>query len=312
MGQPNPAIPADAAFYRGVLDQISDGVYFVDRSRRILFWSEGAHRLTGYANEEVTGHFCQDDILCHVDYAGKRLCREGCPLLACMHDGNPREARVFLHHKQGRRVPVLVKVQPLYGSDGRIVGAVEIFSDDTAQAETLRRTEELRKMALLDHLTQLPNRRFFEVSLQSAMNQFQSMGMEFGLLVFDLDRFKEVNDRFGHAVGDRVLQETAKTLVASLRPTDVVARWGGDEFVAIIHNASPDLLEVLSRRCTVMVSETAVAVQGDTVVRPSVSTGVALVRPGETAKEVFHRADRMMYCSKQKCEGSWEREAGSS
>src|SRR5581483_10734992 len=215
MDQVNSTIPADAAFYRGVLDQISDGVYFVDRHRRILFWSEGAQRLTGYTGEDVTGHFCQDEILCHVDYSGKRICREGCPLLACMRDGNPREARVFLHHKQGRRLPVLVKVQPLRGSDGKIVGAVEIFSDDSAQAETLRRTEELRKMALLDHLTQLPNRRFLEVSLESAMHGFQSMGMQFGLLVFDLDRFKEVNDRFGHAVGDRVLQETGKTLVAS-------------------------------------------------------------------------------------------------
>ena len=218
MDQVNPAIPADAAFYRGVLDQISDGVYFVDRNRRILFWSEGAQRLTGYTSEEVSGHFCQDEILCHVDYSGKRLCREGCPLLACMRDGNPREARVFLHHKQGRRVPVLVKVQPLRGNDGRIVGAVEIFSDDTAQTESLRRTEEMRKMALLDHLTQLPNRRFLELSLQSAMSEFWSMGISFGILVFDLDEFKQVNDRFGHAAGDLVLRETARTLGASLRP----------------------------------------------------------------------------------------------
>jgi len=301
----NPAIPADAAFYRGVLDQISDGVYFVDRSRRILFWSEGARRLTGYSSEEVTGHFCQDEILCHVDYSGKRLCREGCPLLACMRDGSPREARVFLHHKLGRRVPVLVKVQPLRESDGRIVGAVEIFSDDTAQTESLRRTEELRKMALLDHLTQLPNRRFLELSLQSAMNEFQSLGMQFGLVVFDLDRFKEVNDRFGHAAGDRVLQETARTLVASLRPTDIVARWGGDEFVALIHNASTDLLEVLSSRCIVMVHETSVAAQGDVVVRPSASAGFALVRAGETPEELFHRADRMMYGRKSGVSSQW-------
>lgn len=298
-----PMIPADAAFYRGILERISDGVYFVDLNRRILFWSEGAHRLSGYTSEDVVGHYCQDDILCHVDYSGTRLCRDGCPLLACMRDGSAREARVFLHNKHGRRVPVLVKVQPLRGDDGQIVGAVEIFSDDTAQAETLRRTEEMRKMALLDHLTQLPNRRYLELSLQSAMGEFHALGMPFGILVLDLDRFKEVNDQYGHAAGDRVLQETARTIAASLRPTDVVARWGGDEFVALIHHASLDLLEMLAKRCAVMVSEMAVPVQGGAQVRPSASVGIALIRPGESGEELLHRGDRMMYRSKQRQEG---------
>jgi len=190
------------------------------------------------------------------------------------------------------------------------VGAVEIFSDDTAQTESLRRTEEMRKMALLDHLTQLPNRRFLELSLQSAMSEFWSMGISFGILVFDLDEFKQVNDRFGHAAGDLVLRETARTLGASLRPTDVVARWGGDEFVALIHHASLDLLEVLSKRCAVMVSETAVAVRGGAVVRPSTSAGFALIRSGESAEALLQRADQMMYRHKQRREGRSLRRSG--
>jgi len=301
--EPNPMISADAGFYREILDQMSDGVYFVDRGRRILTWSEGAHRLTGYTSEELVGRHCHDDILCHVDYSGKRLCHDGCPLAACIHDGKAREARIFLRHKQGRRVPVLVKVQPLRATDGSIIGAIEIFSDDTAQTEALRRIEVMRKMALLDHLTQLPNRRFLELSLQGAMNEFQAMGIQFGLLVFDLDQFKKINDQFGHFVGDRVLREVAQSLAASLRPTDVVGRWGGDEFIAIIHNARLDLLGELSRRCTAMVSETSVAVQGNTMVRPSISVGVALIRSGENPEDLFDRADQMMYQRKQEHEG---------
>jgi diguanylate cyclase (GGDEF)-like protein len=194
-------------------------------------------------------------------------------------------------------------VQPLRDKDGSVIGAIEIFRDDTAQTEALRRIEELRKMALLDPLTQLPNRRFMELSLQCAMNEFHSMGMQFGLLVFDLDGFKDTNDRFGHAAGDRVLREVARSLAASLRPTDVVGRWGGDEFIAVIHNASLELLEGLSRRCTAMVNETSVALPGDAVVRPSVSVGVALNRLGETTEALFNRADQMMYRCKQNHEG---------
>jgi diguanylate cyclase (GGDEF)-like protein/PAS domain S-box-containing protein len=299
MDQFSPVIPSDAAFYREILDQMSDGVYFVDRNRRILFWSEGASRLTGYSSEEVLGRRCQDEILRHVDYSGKRLCHDGCPLSACIRDGEAREMRIFLHHKSGHRLPVLVRAQPLRANDGSIVGAIEIFSDDSVQTEALRRTEELKRMALLDHLTQLPNRRFLELSLQYAINLFHTTGTPFGVLILDIDRFKEINDRFGHAGGDRALQEIAKSLLASFRPTDVVGRWGGDEFAAVIMNATRDLLEELSRRCALMLAGTAIAMHENAAVTPAVSVGFALAQAGDTGEELFRRADQMMYQRKQ-------------
>ena len=85
----------DPGFYKELLDQMSDGVYFVDRERRILYWNEGAFRLSGYKAEEMVGRLCQDDILCHVDASGRRLCHEGCPLSASVEDGGSREARFF-------------------------------------------------------------------------------------------------------------------------------------------------------------------------------------------------------------------------
>ena len=74
-------------FYKGLLDHLSDGVYFVDRDRRILYWNEGAIRLTGYTAEEDSGRCCQDNILCHVDQAGHELCQHDCPLTATIPDG---------------------------------------------------------------------------------------------------------------------------------------------------------------------------------------------------------------------------------
>jgi PAS domain S-box-containing protein len=70
-------IPSDPRFYKELLDHMSDGVYFVDRDRRILYWNEGAFRLSGYTAQELVGKSCQDDILCHIDYEGKRLCQDG-------------------------------------------------------------------------------------------------------------------------------------------------------------------------------------------------------------------------------------------
>ena len=133
--QKNLAAPTDPDFYKDVLDHMTDGVYFVDLERRIQYWNEGACRLSGYRPEEMLGKHCQDDILCHVDYFGKRLCHDGCPLAASIEDGAMHEANVFLRHKQGRRVPVNVRVQPMRAADGSIIGAIEIFSDDSLSGD---------------------------------------------------------------------------------------------------------------------------------------------------------------------------------
>ncbi|MGP8250656.1 MAG: diguanylate cyclase domain-containing protein [Terracidiphilus sp.] len=290
--------PADPAFYKELLDQMSDGVYFVDRDRKILYWNEGAFRLSGYSAKELVGRSCQDDILCHVDYQGKRLCQDGCPLSASIQDGAGHEANVFLRHKQGRRVPVTVRVQPLCGTDGAVVGAVEIFSDDSAQTEARRKMEAMRRLAFLDHLTELPNRRFIEMTLGTALVEYQVHHDSFGVLSFDLDKFKTINDSFGHATGDRALQQIAKTLAGSLRPDDVVGRWGGDEFLAIVRNVDQAILTKLVERCVTMVSRVRLLGADGETIPLSVSAGATLVRPSETAQELICRADALMYQSK--------------
>ena len=117
----------DKKFYQDLLDKMSDGVYFVTVDRNITYWNSGAERITGYGADEVLGHSCGEGLLRHVTGAGRQLCLHGCPLLAVMEDGKPRKAQVYLHHKDGHRVPVTVRGQALRFPDGQIVGSVEVF-----------------------------------------------------------------------------------------------------------------------------------------------------------------------------------------
>jgi diguanylate cyclase (GGDEF)-like protein/PAS domain S-box-containing protein len=284
--------------YETLLDQVSDGVYFVDRECRILYWNEGAHRLTGYKADEVLGRYCMDDAFCHMDTTGHRMRPDDCPLNATLNDGKSREVEVFLRHKQGRRVPVTARVQPIRAADGSIAGAVQIFSDDSAEQDARRRIEEMERLAFLDHVTQLPNRRFVEMSLQTALNEFQIHRNPFGLLVIDLDQFKSINDRFGHACGDRALLEVAKTLAGALRPTDVVGRWGGDEFIAIARHIDQKNLRKVGERCRALVAGTTYANCDDCRASVSVSIGATLALPGDTAEAMVQRADALMYRNK--------------
>ncbi len=285
--------------YKELLDRMSDGVYFVDRDRRILYWNEGATRLTGYEPEEIVGLYCQDNTLCHVDSAGNQLCLAGCPLSECLEDGTAHDAEVFLRHKQGRRVPVNVRVQPIRSDDGSIIGAVEIFRDNTAQIEVRRKAEAMERLAFLDPLTQLPNRRFLEMSLRTALIQYQAPGDPFGVLVCDLNGFKTINDRFGHPSGDRALKEVAKTLSAALRSADIVGRWGGDEFLAIAYNVTFEVLGELAERCLALVENASYRNGDDALEGLSISIGCAMVKPGDDIDSLVARADRRMYAKKK-------------
>ena len=109
---------------QAVMDNLYDGVYYVDLGRRIHYWNRGAERLTGYADADVIGQFCFDNILNHVDGSGTTLCRSFCPLAATMRDGGPREAEVFLRHRKGHRVPVQVRTTPVRSRDGTVIGGV--------------------------------------------------------------------------------------------------------------------------------------------------------------------------------------------
>src|SRR5271165_2369258 len=100
-------------FYKLLLDDLYDAVYFVDPDRRILYWNHAAETLTGYAASEVVGRQCNDDILCHVDESGRSLCRSECPLTESMQLGRRCKADVYLRHSDGHRLAVSVRVVPI-------------------------------------------------------------------------------------------------------------------------------------------------------------------------------------------------------
>jgi PAS domain S-box-containing protein len=115
---------ANRDFYGRLLDGISDGVYFMDRDRIIRYWNRGAERITGFNKEEVIGTACRDNVLMHVDDAGTSLClAELCPALGTIMDGQEREAEVYLHHKEGYRLPVIARISPIRDDSGNITGA---------------------------------------------------------------------------------------------------------------------------------------------------------------------------------------------
>jgi len=293
-----PGPQQNSLIFQELLDHMSDGVLFVDSDRRIHYSNRATEILTGHSTTSFVGRACPDAGFCHSVSDMARMCRDRCPIEKCIDDGQAHETKIYLQRRSGRKRPALIRVRPIKDSEGIVSGAFAIFSDDSAQSDAGRKIESMRKLAYLDHLTQLPNRRFLEGAIASSVTQFQVSQDPFAVMVIDLDEFKGINDCFGHAAGDQTLRLAGETLVQSLRPTDIVGRWGGDEFVAVVHGVDWEILQRLASRCVRLIKQALVATDAGCEIPLSASIGAALARPGENADEIMQRADELMYRSK--------------
>ncbi|HVN72693.1 MAG TPA: sensor domain-containing diguanylate cyclase [Desulfomonilia bacterium] len=280
-----------------LLDSLFDGVYFVDLDRKITFWNKAAERITGYSREEVIGSRCSDNLLRHVDEDGRELCFECCPLVGTISSGSAREANVFLHHKHGYRVPVSIRVSPVRDDEGNIIGGVEIFSDNSTLLQILHEMERLKKEAYIDELTSVGNRRYGDMTLSTRIYELKTFGVPFGVIILDLDHFKQYNDTYGHKTGDEILVMAGRTITNILRKIDSISRWGGEEFLLIFPNIDSEVLKVVAERIRAFIEASYIMV-GSKMVNMTASLGVTMAFADDTTASIVERADRLMYASK--------------
>ena len=284
--------------FQNLISNLFEGVYVVDQNRKIIFWNTGSERITGYKSEEVVNQHCYQNILQHVDLEGNKLCLQGCPLHATLEDGKIREANVFLHHKSGHRVPITVKTMPLRDESDKIVAAIEVFTDNRYRENVLEENRELRELLTLDALTNLPNRRYIDFYLKNIQEENEEFGTPFGILFIDIDDFKNVNDTYGHNVGDDVLRLVSNTLKSNVRNEDLVGRWGGEEMIAILKLSKKESLFKISEKLRMLV-EASYMTLNEEKLSVTVSIGGTMYVKGEKVLETIDRSDKLMYESKQ-------------
>jgi len=284
--------------YKSIFESLQDGVYFVDGDRRVTYWNKAAERITGYSEKEVVGSRCMDNILIHIDERGTTLCNGLCPLAAAMEDGNARQEEVYLHHKKGHRIPVSVRATPLRDKAGKVIGGAELFSDISSKKALQDKIRELEKLALIDGLTGLSNRKHIEGELTARFHEKNRYGLDFGILFMDIDHFKTINDTYGHVGGDEALRTVSATFQASTRSYDLVGRWGGEEFVGIIRNVDHQLLGKVGERFRMLIEKTRIEFP-QTPFSVTISVGATLAVSEDSPASLIKRADEHLYESKK-------------
>ncbi|HNT33863.1 MAG TPA: sensor domain-containing diguanylate cyclase [bacterium] len=281
------------SFYRMLMDNLSEGIYFVDTERKITYWNHGAERLTGFLSDEVKGKLCRSNILMHVDNNGLSLCRSCCPAALTLNDGQPREIEAYLHHKEGHRVPVLMRLSPIRNDVGEITGVMEVFSDNTVNLSARDQIEKLQVMALLDPLTEVGNRRFAEVCISARLNELNRYGWKFGLLFIDVDGFRSTCEKYGHDISNRLLRMIARTIRNRLRCFDDVARWGEDEFVAAVSNVDSESLSIVANTLRRLIEESGLIVETG-LIQLTASIGATLAESVDSVGLLVERSEQLI------------------
>ncbi|SDY11315.1 cyclic di-GMP phosphodiesterase Gmr [Modestobacter sp. DSM 44400] len=276
----------EVALSRAFVEATRSLVCVVDGEGRILLANPALQRFTGRSPDELVGHRFWDVFVVpeHVLLAEDAVVRAMASGVAFPQEGDWLAA-------DGERRRVAMQNDVLTDADGRPWGIACVGLDVTEQR---RREEQLHLRAQTDLLTGLPNRRALFDVLGRMLDP--PVGGSCGILFCDLDEFKSVNDEYGHAVGDALLTEVARRLLAVAESGDVVVRFGGDEFVLVCSHADDTRLRALAARVVDRVCAPVAGPDGPLAV--GVSVGTAAARPGEGPDELISRADRAMYGAK--------------
>lgn len=280
-----------------IASALGEGVYVVDQDGRITFSNPEAQRLLGWSEQELLGadahalfHYMKADCT--------PLTPEECTVHSVAQASQSYRGEESFWRKDGSRLPVELCSSPIIRA-GQVVGVVVAFSDITARKQL---EDKLLHEATYDALTDLPNRRFFMERLQEAIYRAQRNGKGGAVLFMDLDEFKQINDSYGHEVGDKTLCLFAQRLHASVRKTDTVARLGGDEFTILLEGLTNPLAEAEAVANKVITHLATPATVGSYRVQMSTSIGITVFnaeQEGTTPDSVLSRADAAMYQAKQ-------------
>ncbi len=284
------ALTISEARFRGVIDNMPALVSYLDRDERFTFANEAFRdwfdiepsSMLGKKLRDVVGDevYAQRSALLARALAGERIEFDSHRLV----DGLPRDVHTIY--------------VPDIDSSGATLGVFGLSLNITELKSIERRLAEL---ARVDTLTHLPNRLAFNEGLPLALARARRSGDGLALMFLDIDRFKAINDTFGHAAGDEVLFEFARRLLGSVRTTDTVARLAGDEFVVVLeHLADRETAAAVAEKIVSQVSRPPFQVRA----RPfavTTSIGIAFLAPGDpptSGEELLARADAALYAAK--------------
>lgn len=271
-----------------ITSNIADGIYVMDSRGLITFVNQRAAELLQYTINELQGAIAHD--LFHRHGGDVQSSLEDCPIYQVIRTRGRYEAEELFVRKDGALVTVQVASQPLLDND-QVIGSVTVFRDISEQKQI---EEQLRLLSITDPLTGVYNRRFLQETMLKEQYRAERHAEPFSLIALDIDHFKSVNDRLGHDAGDQVLRHLVDLIRGRIRSSDILARWGGEEFLLLLPSTS--LAAASSLADSLLEALRSTPIEGIGII--TASLGVTAWRTGDTVGQLVQRADTLMYAAK--------------
>lgn len=269
-----------------VISSSRDGIIITDSDAKIISVNDSFCEMSGYTTQELLG--TTPGYL----HPGQIPSEQLQDMKAALVNKNHWQGNILGRHKNGKTLPIRISISAVRDNHGKLTHYVTILSDNSQQKA---QEDHLRHVALHDPLTDLPNRALFQDRIAQAIANANRSQTLFAVLYLDLNYFKKINDRYGHTLGDKLLQTIACRLVQNTRATDTVSRLGGDEFAILLDKI--DDRKTAENILNQIINSTCIACDIDgNVIHPSVSVGMAIY-PDDGVDEnlLMHHADLAMY-----------------
>ena len=271
------------------IEASTQAIVITNAKQEIVYINPAFSTITGYSATEVMGrtpHFLHGP---ETNVATRKAVSDA------LREYRPIRVEILNYHKSGRPYWLELSIVPVRDDEGEVTHYVAIETDIT---ERKKAEHEIARIAMEDHLTGLANRRAAEDRLVLEWGRARRDHGNFALAIADLDRFKLVNDQYGHHVGDQVLKHVAEIMAANLRGGDWIARWGGEEFIICFHDMDRRGAMIAAERLRKQVkAKPVVLTQGALPV--TVSMGIALYGAEHTDVEsMLAQADALLYEAK--------------
>lgn len=267
-----------------IINSVQDGMIMTDDKGYVSLWNPAAVQLFGYTKDEMLGKELNE--LTITD--DPENMNESYNIKDLLGDNKVKELKI--KHKNGRIFGAEISASTLkINSKDYYVG---IFRDIS---ERIKAREELEKLSVIDYLTNTYNRRYFVNRLEEEIERSKRTGNVFSIAMLDIDKFKTINDKYGHNTGDLVLQSITGYIKKRIRKVDCLARWGGEEFMILLADTPIVNSGVLLEELRLGISKIKIPdIEGFTG-----SIGVVEYTPGDTADIMIQKADNMMYEAKK-------------
>lgn len=286
-------------FLNTIFESINDPFNIIDRDFRIIKANESYAQMRGRTVEQLIGKRCYE-----VLHNRNAVC-EGCTVKETFDSGKPCTKQKLVSFPGLSQVWIEIDTYPICDELGRVLSVIEYTKDITtrkrAEAERDILVSKLEHLSRTDDLTGLLNRRALVEKLEDEVRRAKRYRSKLALIICDIDYFKEVNDTYGHDVGDKFLQIVSNLLIKSLRSTDIIGRYGGDEFLVILPETLMEEAKETAERIRLSVENFELQGEDKDPVKITVSLGVAEFNiDKENINDLIKRADNALYMAKSR------------